>query len=173
MFALELNTLVAVAAATLDSTGMLIDANDGFLRLINRAKLKPNTELVDYFFIQPTFATLINTQPGADGEIYHGLLTIGEYIGRTRSLNARIWHVENHLRLLAEYDIESLEHLNDVVLQLNSNYARAQHEITQMNLKLKQREVELGGCPRTNMLISGHQYVVLFNTLKTLYVVGE
>ena len=31
----------------------------------------------------------------------------------------------------------------------------------------------LGGCPRTNMLVSGYQYIVLFNTLKALYIVGE
>ncbi len=143
MFAPEVNTLVTIAAATLDSTGILIDANAGFLRILNIEKLKPNTEHVDHFFIQPTFATLINTQPGAGGEIYHGLLTIGEYMGRTRSLNTRIWRDGNQLRVLAEYDIESLEHLNDTVLQLNSDYAKAQFEITQINLKLRQREVEL------------------------------
>ena len=35
------------------------------------------------------------------------------------------------------------------------------------------REQKLGGCPRTNMLVSGYQYIVLFNTLKALYIVGE
>jgi hypothetical protein len=33
--------------------------------------------------------------------------------------------------------------------------------------------VALGGCPRTNMSVSGHQYVVLFNSLMALYIVGE
>jgi len=31
----------------------------------------------------------------------------------------------------------------------------------------------LGGCPRTNMPVSGYQYVVLFNSIKALYIVGE
>lgn len=31
----------------------------------------------------------------------------------------------------------------------------------------------LGGCPRTNMSVSGYQYVVLFNSLNVLYIVGE
>ena len=34
-------------------------------------------------------------------------------------------------------------------------------------------KTSLGGCPRTNMLVSGYQYIVLFNTLKALYIVGE
>jgi hypothetical protein len=29
------------------------------------------------------------------------------------------------------------------------------------------------GCPRTNIPVSGYQYVVLFNTYKALYIVGE
>lgn len=36
-----------------------------------------------------------------------------------------------------------------------------------------QRHRSLGACPRTNMLVSGFQYVVLFNTFKALYIVGE
>ena len=143
MFAPDLDMLIAVAVATIDRTGLLIDANAGFLRLVYIEKLKPNTNHVDHFFIQPTFEMLINIKPGAEGEIYHGLLTIGEYMGQTRSLHARLWREENQLRVLAEYDISSLEHLNDTVLQLNSEYVRTQFEITQMNLKLKQREVEL------------------------------
>ncbi|MDD5319451.1 MAG: hypothetical protein PHD43_02330 [Methylococcales bacterium] len=31
----------------------------------------------------------------------------------------------------------------------------------------------LGACPRTNMLVSGYQYVVLFHSFKALYIVGE
>ncbi len=141
LFASKLETLNAVAIATIDVDGMLIDANSGFLRLIN--KPKPNTERVDHFFIQPTYATLINTQPGVEGEIYHGLLTIGEYTGQTRSLQTHVWREANQLCVLAEYDVESLERINDTVLQLNRDYAKAQFEITQMNLKLKRREVEL------------------------------
>jgi hypothetical protein len=33
--------------------------------------------------------------------------------------------------------------------------------------------VTLGGCPKTNMPVSGYQYVVLFNPFKALYIVGE
>jgi hypothetical protein len=31
----------------------------------------------------------------------------------------------------------------------------------------------LGGCPRTNMHLSGYQYIVLFIYSKALYIVGE
>lgn len=143
IFAASLRTVSAIAIATIDCSGMLIEANTGFLRLIDQKSSAANSVQVGQFFIQPEFALLINLPSGIDGEIYQGLLTLGEYMGLTRTLYARIWRQENHLQLLAEYDIASLEHLNETVLQLNSDYAKAQFEISQINLRLKQREAEL------------------------------
>lgn len=95
------------------------------------------------FFRQPDFAALAGMPAGADGEIHRGLLTMGDYMGQTRSLHARVWRTNGQLRVLAEYDIEELERLYNTVLELNRDYANAQLELAQTNLKLQQREAQI------------------------------
>jgi two-component system, cell cycle response regulator len=129
-FAPELEPLLAVAAAAVDKDGMLIEANAGYLKLIDADGPQPIGACVTRFFIQPDFATLAHAHGGADGEIHHGLLTVGDYLGRSRSLRTRIWRVNGQLRVLAEYDVEEQEQLYDTVLELNRDYAGAQFELT-------------------------------------------
>ena len=45
--------------------------------------------------------------------------------------------------MLAEYDVAELEQLYDTVLALNREYANAQLELAQINLKLQQREAQI------------------------------
>jgi two-component system, cell cycle response regulator len=45
--------------------------------------------------------------------------------------------------VIAEYDIDELERLNEKVLELNREYASAQLELAQTNLKLTQREAQI------------------------------
>jgi two-component system, cell cycle response regulator len=135
--------LLSVAVATLNEDGTLIEANLGFLRLIKVEGQEPIGARMNRFFAQPDFSTLIRGQPAADGEIYHGLLTMGEYMGRSRSLRARVWRVSERIHLLAEYEIEELEELYDKVIELNRDYATAQHLLAQTNLKLQQREAQI------------------------------
>jgi diguanylate cyclase (GGDEF)-like protein len=151
-FSAELEPLLTVAAAALDENGTLIEANAGFLRLIKAEQGQPIGTCVAGFFSQPDFATLVHARGGADGEIYHGLLTIGDYLGRPRSLRGRVWHVDRRLRVLAEYDIEELERLNDYMLELNAEYANAQLELAQTNLKLRQRDAQIVALSLTDPL---------------------
>ena len=151
--ALELQPLLAVATATVDESGTLIDANAGFLRLIDLKGLPPRGARVGRFFLQPDFTTLIRLQPAIDGEIYHGLLTLGDYMGRPRTLCARVWRVEERrLRMVAEFDIADLERLNDTVLRLNRDYADAQIKLAQLNLALQQREAQILALSLTDSL---------------------
>ncbi|NLY26046.1 MAG: hypothetical protein GX049_00615 [Alcaligenaceae bacterium] len=129
--------LLAIVAATIDETGCLIEANRGFLRLIEADLSQAQGVQVGHFFIHPDFATLVDKSAGIDGEIHKGLLTVGEYMGRTRSLHGRIWRNGNLLQVLAEFDIEELEALCATTLDLNRDYANAQLELAQSNLKLK------------------------------------
>jgi two-component system cell cycle response regulator len=142
-FAPELETLLAVAAAVVGKDGTLIEANAGFLRLIDVDGPQPIGARVGRFFIQPDFATLARACGGADGEVHRGPMTVGDYLGRSRSLRARIWRTNGQLRVLAEYDIEELEQLYNTVLELNRDYAGAQFELVQINLKLQQREAQI------------------------------
>ena len=151
-FATELDQVLAVAMATVDGQGTLLEANAGFLRLIRVEKSRPAGAHVARFFIQPDFPTLAGLQADEDGTIYRGLLTIGEYIGPTRTLRAHIWRINGSLRLMAEYDLEELERLNDTILSLNREYAKAQLDLAQINLKLQQREAQITAASLTDPL---------------------
>jgi len=148
----ELEPMLAVAAATLNEDSTLIEANAGFRRLVKVEGQQPIGMHMSRFFVQPDFATLVRGQAGADGEVYRGLLTMGDYMGRTQSLRARVWRVDGRLRVLAEHDIEQLERLSDVVLALNRDYADAQLVLAQINLKLQQREAQMIALSMTDAL---------------------
>lgn len=139
----ELEPLLAVAAATLDGDGLLIEANAGFLRLIHAEGQQPIGQSVSRFFRQPDFSALAGMPAGNDGEIHRGLLTIGDFMGQTRTVHARIWRTNGQLRVLAEHDIAELERLYATVLELNRDYANTQLELAQTNLKLQQREAQI------------------------------
>jgi diguanylate cyclase (GGDEF)-like protein len=142
-FSPELEPLLAVVTATIDGDGRLLQANAGFRRLVGANGPDPIGTRVNRFFIQPAFSTLLNAPADASGLIHQGLLTLGEYDGITRTLSARITRHEGGLRLLAEYDIAELERLYATVLELNQDYAQAQLELAQINLKLQQREAQI------------------------------
>ena len=151
-FAAELESLLAVIAAALDENGTLIEANAGFLRLIKAEGVQPIGGPAAKFFSQPDFATLVHAHSGADAEIHRGLLTMSNDLGQYRTLRARVWRVNSQVRILAEYDIEELERLNDTVLELNREYADAQLQLAQANVKLRQREAEIVALTLTDPL---------------------
>ena len=134
---ISLEPLLAVAGAVLNEQGELIEANAGFLRLVNLAGTPQPKMAIAHFLIQPDFPALLIAAPDRDGLVYQGLLTMGEYLGQTRTLRARIWREGERFRILAEYDIEDLERLNTTVLSLNHDYTQAQVELAQANLKLQ------------------------------------
>jgi diguanylate cyclase (GGDEF)-like protein len=79
-------------------------------------------------------------------------MTIGDRLGRLRSLHGRVWRVDHRLHVLAEHDIAELEQLYDTVLALNHDYANAQLELAQINLKLQQREAQIVAASLTDPL---------------------
>jgi len=148
----ELEQLLSVVAATVDVDGTLIEANAGFLKLISDKAPAVAGQCVSEYFIAPDFASLIGDGGDAEGEIYQGLLTIGDARGRTRSLHARVWRGSGWLRLLAEYDVEAMERLSRAMFDLNHEYANAQLELAQTNLRLRQREAEIVALSLTDPL---------------------
>jgi two-component system, cell cycle response regulator len=151
-FARDLQPLLSVAAATMNEDSTLIEANAGFLRIAKLEGLDPIGAQISQFFLQPNFTTLVRQDAGADGEIYRGLLTMGDDMAATRTLRARIWRLGSTLRLMAEYDIGELERLNEKMLELNRDYADAQLKLAQTNLKLQQREAQIVALTLTDSL---------------------
>ncbi len=136
----ELDGLLAIVAASLDEGGRIIEANAGFSRLTRVEGRSAAGASVADFFLMPNFETLMHTAADPNGEIHHGLLTVGHFVGKTWTLRARIWRVDRQIRILAEYDVEELENLNGKLQELNDDYAKAQLELAQTNLKLQQQE---------------------------------
>lgn len=140
----HLKPLLAVAIASINETGKLIEANAGFLRLIHLDAEQSNGAYVAQYFIQPNFSTIVGLQVKHQQKVYDGLLTIGDYSGQTQSLIGHIWRENDVVHVFAEYDIKAMEELSDTVLELNKNYAKSQYNLTQINLKMKQLIDELG-----------------------------
>lgn len=129
--------LASVAVATLDESGVLLRANPAFLRLADLPGEPPAGTHVDRLFLQPDFATLVRARPDADGRVHEGLLTLGEFTGRTRTLNARVRREGDRLHLFAEHDVDGLERLADTVLELNRDYAHSQAGLARANVELQ------------------------------------
>ena len=123
--------------------GVLLEANAGFRRLLPATCAQPIGATVARYFTQPSFADLIaaSAQEGQDG--YRGLLTIGDYAATTRTLRGRVWQSGRRIRVLAEYDIDELERLTDVMLELNREASVAQLSLTRANVTMQRREVQL------------------------------
>jgi two-component system cell cycle response regulator len=148
----DLEPLLAVVTAVLNEDGILVEANAGFLRIAQLEGRDPIGTHASRVFLQPNFAYLVRADGGADGEIYRGLLTMGDQMGAPRTLQARVWRLDSKLCLLAEYDIDELERLNEKMLDLNRDYANAQLELAQTNLKLQQREAQIIALTLTDSL---------------------
>lgn len=142
-FPAEIEPLLAVAAATLDESGNLIKANAGFLRIASLDGRPPASANVAPCFIQPDFATLAGSRGNVDGDLYLGLLTMGDPMGLTQTLRARVWRKNGRISILAEFDVDELKRLNDAMLELNREYADSQFELARSNLRLRQREAEI------------------------------
>lgn len=139
----ELAPLLSVAAATLDFTGLLNSANAGFLRLLEPGGEPRVGTNVRRFFVQPTFATIVSAVPNEHGEIYQGLMTIGDPLGRLRTLMARIWASETGLRVVAEHNVEELERIADAMENLHRESLQSRRTLGVENLGLRQREAEM------------------------------
>jgi diguanylate cyclase (GGDEF)-like protein len=148
----ELAPLFAVVAATLGADGTLLEANAGFLRIAGLSGEPTPHVRVPRVFVQPKFLDLATAPAGADGEVYHGLMTMGSNPTDSRTLRGRVWRVDETLRVLAEYDVAELEQLTSQMLNLNRDYAAAQFELAQTNLKLQQREAQIVALTLTDSL---------------------
>jgi two-component system cell cycle response regulator len=141
-FAVDVQSLLTVAAAVLDQRGVLLGGNAGFLRLMPAQMEKPVGTRVARCFIQPSFAELWETA-ARDPQGYSGLLTLGDYDNRSWTFRGRAWRADGTLRVLAEYEIADLEKLAESVLQLNREANIAQSELTRQNVGLRQHEAEI------------------------------
>ncbi len=133
-----IESLLAVATASFRDDGTLVRANAGFRWLIEPATSGEPGTVVSHCFLQPSFASLAAAVAGPKGEVFRGRLTIGDFDGRTFTLHGVVVRAQDELHLVAEHDIRELVQLNEVVVALNRDYAKAQHDLAQANVSLQQ-----------------------------------
>ncbi len=150
-FSDDLAELLSVAAAVLDREGVLLEANAGFLRLLPEGYPQAIGTKASRFFVQPSFA-MLNGQLAAGTEGYRGLLTLGDYTDKTRTLRGRVWKTDAGFRVLAEYDVAEMERINEAFVGLNQHSALVEHALAHDNLILKQQETAYAEASLTDVL---------------------
>lgn len=133
----EIRDLHSVIAATMKEDGTLLDANKGLLEMLHPLEPDPVGKKIPYFFIQPNFSSLISMQLKANGTIYTGLITLGDYSSVTRSLKARVWRSDEHIQIIGECDILEQERLIETLHQLNDASAKTEFDTATSNLAFR------------------------------------
>ena len=147
-----LRRTTAVALAEFDPSGCLVDANAGFIRLLPEAVANQGRPDIAHYFLSPRFPRLVEMSRSGREPFYDGLLTIGDPTGRLRSLRGTVSHCGRQLLLVAEFDIEELERINDKAIQLSNDLAQTQRELLSAHNKLKRREEEIRALSLTDQL---------------------
>jgi two-component system sensor histidine kinase/response regulator len=100
------------------------------------------------------------------------MLTIGRHEGKTRTLLGSVRRDEGVIQILAEHDIEEIECISDHMLALNDDYAKAQFELAQANLELRQlkEELERRVVERTQALNDALVRAETFNRAKNAFL---
>lgn len=104
----DFQNLRSVVAAVLDNTGVLLEANAGFMHLLGSSPARRIGANVALLFAQPAFTELAALRATEGGEIFSGKLSVVDSTGRTLELPGRVWRSAAGLCVLAEYDVESL-----------------------------------------------------------------
>lgn len=105
----ELQSLLSVAAAVLDASGRLLEANEGFMRLLPAGpERRIGSEVADCFEL-PRFAELAAAQAAANGEVFRGTMRLRNAAGASLELRGRVWRAAFGLCVLAESDLAASE----------------------------------------------------------------
>jgi len=123
----SLRRFTAVALAEVDTSGLLLDANAGFLRLLAAGGEPTPGMQVAPCFLLPSFARLIELSRSQAQPFYEGPVTIGEITGKTRALRGSVSRTERGLSFLLEHDVEDLERACEETIAITSELAEAQH----------------------------------------------
>lgn len=147
-----LQGLSAVAVVSLEKDGRVRFANRGFRALLP-AELREREPLIaSTGFLSPTFRHLLSLAAGGEDPCYEGLMTLGDRNGESQTLRGRVYACEDHLLVLAEYDIEELLRVSHSAMALSSELSQSQRELIATNRQLSEREAEIRRLSMTDAL---------------------
>ena len=130
-----LERMTSVVLAEFSADRSLLHGNAGFTRL------KAGTRSEAWFlFTQPRLDTLLGREPDDEGRVYAGLLTLGQPEGRMRTVTGEVFLENGCLTVLAGYDMDEMEMMQEHVLELNGQLCASQRELARSHQELARRE---------------------------------
>ena len=137
-----LRDLATVAVAVISRDGQLRDGNLGFVNLLPSGAMAEDFLDIRDMFINPRFDHFAVRRPERPGRpIYRGILTLGDPVGLSTSVQAAVYALPDSVLLVAEHEVASLELLRQRVLQLNEDLAEEQRKLACALRELQQRTV--------------------------------
>jgi len=104
----EVQELKSVVAAVLDPSGVLLEANAGFMSLLGNSPARRIGANVALLFSKPAFTELAAAKAIEGGEIHRGTLSFLGADGQVLDLPGSAWRTAYGICVLAEYDVEAL-----------------------------------------------------------------
>ena len=104
----EVQHLRSVVAAVLDPSGVLLEANAGFMDLLGNSPARRIGANVALLFTKPAFADLATAKATEGGEIHSGALGFIGADGQALELPGSVWRTAFGLCVVAEYDVGAL-----------------------------------------------------------------
>ncbi len=149
-FLRELSTL---AVACFSGDGQVLEANQGFLRLVRSPA--EGTELLQIgdCLVNPDWREWIDRPAAGDPpRVFTGLLTLGAKNTVCVSLRAEVFRIGADYLLAGEHDLQEMERLGRTVLQVNEELAQTQRELARRNRELQRIQGELEALARSDPL---------------------
>ncbi len=109
VIAQELQELKSVVAAVLDPSGLLLEANAGFMHLLGTSPARRIGANVALLFTKPAFTELASAKATEGGEIFRGTLGLIGADGQALDLPGYAWRSAFGICVIAEYDLDALQ----------------------------------------------------------------
>ncbi len=104
----EVQDLKSVVAAVLDPSGVLLEANAGFMSLLGNSPARRIGANVALLFSKPAFTELATARAVEGGEIHRGTLSFLGADGQVLELPGSAWRTAYGISVVAEFDVEAL-----------------------------------------------------------------
>jgi two-component system, NtrC family, sensor kinase len=129
---------LALAVGVFAVDGETAYLNDGMRALLGGdGPTRPRTD----YFVNPRFADL--RERSGDGEVFDGLLTVGDGLRVNHTLKARAWRRGARLLVAGEFDVLELDRLNSELSRTNQEINNLQRELIKKNRLLEDTLAQL------------------------------
>lgn len=129
----------AVVLGLFDVHGQCIYSNSALRNLLGKDDI---CDLQSDYLVSPSWSRLVRSL-NTDGVIYEGWLTFEGPQLESRSVRGQILRQDDWLLLLATYDVDELERINQELFSTNKEVTRLQRELARKNAALQKRTDEL------------------------------